>query len=100
MEYATSPPLSFSKSRVLWFFLLLALVNLMWASRGTAVKFLEGKLGPIAITFLLFYLTPLLLVPLLVARCFGLDCSAPNSSQEHCSGFPRRTRPGDSSRAN
>jgi drug/metabolite transporter (DMT)-like permease len=53
------------KSRALWFLFLLALVNLMWATQGTAVKFLEGKLGPIAITFLPFYVTTLLFVPLL-----------------------------------
>ena len=54
------------KSRFLWFFFLLALVNLMWAAQGTAVKFLEGKLGPIAITFLPFYVTTVLLIPLLI----------------------------------
>ena len=52
MENAAPLPAGKSKSRALWFFLLLALVNLMWAAQGTAVKFLEGKLGPIAITFL------------------------------------------------
>ena len=66
MEPVAAPQPGHSKSRVLWFFLLLALVNLMWAAQGTAVKFLEGKLGPIAITFLPFYLTTLLFVPLLV----------------------------------
>jgi drug/metabolite transporter (DMT)-like permease len=59
-------PRAHPRSRFLWFFLLLALVNLMWAGQGTAVKFLEGKLGPIAITFLPFYVTTVLLVPLLV----------------------------------
>ena len=66
MENAAPPPAAKSKSRALWFFLLLALVNLMWAAQGTAVKFLEGKLGPIAITFLPFYVTTLLFVPLLI----------------------------------
>ncbi len=66
MENAAPPPAAKSKSRALWFFLLLALVNLMWAAQGTAVKFLEGKLGPIAITFLPFYVTTLLFVPLLM----------------------------------
>jgi drug/metabolite transporter (DMT)-like permease len=65
MEPAASTPVPHSKSRVLGFFLLLALVNLMWAAQGTAVKFLENKLGPIAITFLPFYVTTLLFVPLL-----------------------------------
>jgi drug/metabolite transporter (DMT)-like permease len=45
--------------------LLLALVNLIWAGQGTAVKFLDGHLGPIAITFLPFYIATLLLIPLL-----------------------------------
>src|SRR2546425_1941366 len=62
----SSPLPAHSKSRVLWFFLLLALVNLMWTAQGTAVKFLQDKLGPIAIPFLPFYVTTLLFVPLLV----------------------------------
>ncbi len=65
MGAVDSPPAERSKSRALWFFFLLALVNLMWAAQGTAVKFLEGKLGPMAITFLPFYVTTVLLVPLL-----------------------------------
>ncbi len=59
----------------LWFLLLLALANLMWAGQGTAVKFLEkpassgaAHLGPIAVTFLPFYVTTLLLVPILIWR--------------------------------
>ena len=66
MENPTASPPAHPKSRITWFFLLLALVNLMWAAQGTAVKFLEGKLGPIAITFLPFYVTTLLFVPLLM----------------------------------
>jgi drug/metabolite transporter (DMT)-like permease len=54
------------KSRALWFLFLLALTNLMWAAQGTAVKFLSRQLGPIAITFLPFYVTTILFVPLLV----------------------------------
>ncbi|MBI1787587.1 MAG: DMT family transporter [Acidobacteria bacterium] len=50
----------------LWYFFLLALVNLMWSAQGTAVKFLDRHLGPIAITFLPFYVTTLLLIPLLL----------------------------------
>ncbi len=49
-----------------WNFGLLALVNLMWSAQGTAVKFLDKHIGPIAITFLPFYLTTLLLIPVLV----------------------------------
>jgi drug/metabolite transporter (DMT)-like permease len=56
------------KGRAMWFLFLLALTNLMWATQGTAVKYLEPFLGPIAITFLPFYITTLLLVPLLYWR--------------------------------
>jgi drug/metabolite transporter (DMT)-like permease len=48
------------------YLLLLALVNLIWAGQGTAIKFLDGHLGPIAITFLPFYVATLLMTPLLV----------------------------------
>lgn len=54
------------KGRMLWFLFLLALTNLMWSAQGSAVKYLEDHLGPIAITFLPFYVTTLLLVPLLL----------------------------------
>jgi drug/metabolite transporter (DMT)-like permease len=53
------------KPRLAWFVFLLVLVNLMWAGQGTAVKFLEGRLGPIATTFLPFYVATLLLIPLI-----------------------------------
>jgi drug/metabolite transporter (DMT)-like permease len=49
-----------------WYFLLLALASLMWSGQGTAVKVLGRHLGPIAITFLPFYCTTLLAIPLLV----------------------------------
>jgi drug/metabolite transporter (DMT)-like permease len=49
-----------------WYFLLLALASLMWSGQGTAVKVLDPHLGPIAITFLPFYVTTLLFVPLLL----------------------------------
>ena len=48
-----------------WYFLLLALASLMWSGQGTAVKFLDPHLGPIAITFLPFYCATLLAIPLL-----------------------------------
>jgi drug/metabolite transporter (DMT)-like permease len=51
--------------RTAWYFLLLALASLMWSGQGTAVKVLDRHLGPIAITFLPFYVTTLLFVPLL-----------------------------------
>ena len=53
------------KGRMGWFLLLLALTNLIWAAQGSAVKYLEAHLGPIAITFLPFYVATLLLIPLL-----------------------------------
>jgi drug/metabolite transporter (DMT)-like permease len=49
-----------------WYLLLLAAANMMWAGQGTAVKYLEPYLGPIAITFVPFYVTTLLLVPVLL----------------------------------
>jgi drug/metabolite transporter (DMT)-like permease len=53
--------------RTAWYFLLLALASLMWSAQGTAVKVLDRKMGPIAITFLPFYITTLLFLPLLLA---------------------------------
>jgi drug/metabolite transporter (DMT)-like permease len=55
-----------SKRFSLWYFTLLALANFIWAAQGTAVKVLDSKLGPIAITFVPFWITTLLLVPLLL----------------------------------
>jgi drug/metabolite transporter (DMT)-like permease len=54
------------RSRFLWYFSLLALANLIWAGQGTAVKFLNRHLEPIAITFLPFYIATLILIPVLV----------------------------------
>jgi drug/metabolite transporter (DMT)-like permease len=61
---ATSTP---RRLRTAWYFLLLALASLMWSAQGTAVKVLDRKMGPIAITFLPFYITTLLFVPLLIS---------------------------------
>src|SRR5882762_7388279 len=55
-----------AKARTGWYFLLLALASLMWSGQGTAVKVLDRHMGPIAITFLPFYITTLLFVPLLL----------------------------------
>jgi drug/metabolite transporter (DMT)-like permease len=55
-----------AKARTGWYFLLLALASLMWSGQGTAVKVLGRHMGPIAITFLPFYITTLLFVPLLL----------------------------------
>jgi drug/metabolite transporter (DMT)-like permease len=54
-----------TRLRTTWFFLLLALASLIWSAQGIAVKVLDRNLGPIAITFLPFYITTLLFVPLL-----------------------------------
>lgn len=56
------------RARTAWYFFLLSLAALMWAGQGTAVKILDRQLGPIAITFLPFYVATLLLVPLLLHR--------------------------------
>ena len=55
-----------TKEKAGWYFFLLALASLMWSGQGTAVKVLDRHLGPIAITFLPFYVTTLLFVPLLL----------------------------------
>jgi len=55
-----------TRSRTAWFFFLLALASLMWSAQGTAVKVLDRHLGPIAITFLPFYVTTVLFIPLLL----------------------------------
>jgi len=68
-----------SKSQTAWFFLLLALASLMWSGQGTAVKVLDRHMGPIAITFLPFYITTLLFVPLLF-RMRNANPSAANPS--------------------
>jgi drug/metabolite transporter (DMT)-like permease len=54
------------RARRLGLFGLLALANLIWAAQGTAVKFLDRRMGPIAITFVPFWVTTLLLIPVLV----------------------------------
>jgi drug/metabolite transporter (DMT)-like permease len=54
------------QGRTVWFFCLLSLASLIWSAQGIAIKFLDPFLGPIAITFLPFYVTTLLFVPLLL----------------------------------
>jgi drug/metabolite transporter (DMT)-like permease len=54
------------RSGFVWYFSLLAITNLIWAGQGTAVKFLNRQLGPIAITFLPFYIATLILIPVLM----------------------------------
>src|SRR5271157_5152455 len=67
---ATAPVLNktVGKGRMLWYFALLAAASLIWSAQGTAVKFLDRNMGPIAITFLPFYITTLLFVPLLIRK--------------------------------
>jgi drug/metabolite transporter (DMT)-like permease len=55
-----------AKKKTGWYFVLLALASLMWSGQGTAVKLLDRHMGPIAITFLPFYITTVLFVPLLL----------------------------------
>lgn len=62
MTVMTREPVS---RKTVWYFTLLALASLMWSGQGIAVKVLDPYLGPIAITFLPFYVTTLLFVPLL-----------------------------------
>ena len=62
----TAPAAAVRKPAAMWYLFLLALVNLMWAGQGTAVKFLDRQLGPIAITFLPFYVSTVLFIPLLI----------------------------------
>jgi hypothetical protein len=52
-----------AKKKTGWYFVLLALASLMWSGQGTAVKLLDRHMGPIAITFLPFYITTVLFVP-------------------------------------
>jgi len=54
------------KRQTVWYFVLLALASLIWSGQGIAVKVLDPHLGPIAVTFLPFYITTLLFVPLLI----------------------------------
>jgi drug/metabolite transporter (DMT)-like permease len=62
---STSMALEERKGRAWRYFALLALANLMWAAQGVAVKFLGRQLGPIAITFVPFWVTTVLLLPIL-----------------------------------
>jgi drug/metabolite transporter (DMT)-like permease len=56
------------KARMLWYFTLLAMASLIWSAQGTAVKFLDRQMGPFAITFVPFYITTILFVPLLIRK--------------------------------
>ena len=56
------------RGRMVGYFTLLAMASLIWSAQGTAVKFLDRQMGPIAITFVPFYITTLLFVPLLMVK--------------------------------
>ena len=68
MATATVLNKTVGKGRMLWYFTLLAAASLIWSAQGTAVKFLDRNMGPIAITFLPFYITTVLLAPLLIRK--------------------------------
>jgi drug/metabolite transporter (DMT)-like permease len=62
----TATPALPKKRQTAWYFFLLALASLMWSGQGTAVKILDRQLGPIAITFLPFFVTTILFAFLLI----------------------------------
>jgi drug/metabolite transporter (DMT)-like permease len=68
--------------QTVWYFFLLALASLIWSGQGIAVKVLDPHLGPIAITFLPFYVTTLLFVPLLLRLRRQNPESAPPSAKD------------------
>jgi len=68
MATATGLNKTVGKGRMLWYFTLLAAASLIWSAQGTAVKFLDRNMGPFAITFLPFYITTVLFVPLLIRK--------------------------------
>lgn len=57
-----------NRGKTLWYFFQLSVVCLIWSAQGSAVKYLDRHLGPIAITFLPFYIATVLMVPLLVRK--------------------------------
>ena len=56
------------RRQLLGYFVLLAMASLIWSAQGVAVKFLDRQMGPIAITFVPFYITTVLFVPLLIRK--------------------------------
>ena len=62
----TAAPVLPKKHRTGWYFFLMALASLMWSGQGAAVKVLDPHLGPIAITFLPFFVTTFLFAILLI----------------------------------
>ena len=62
----TAVPVLPKKRQTGWYFFLMALASLMWSGQGAAIKVLDPHLGPIAITFLPFFVTTILFAILLV----------------------------------
>ena len=62
----TAAPVLPMKRQTGWYFFLMALASLMWSGQGAAIKVLDPHLGPIAITFLPFFVTTILFAILLV----------------------------------
>ena len=85
---STAAVVNSGKRQTAWYFVLLALASLIWSGQGIAVKVLDPHLGPIAITFLPFYVTTLLFVPLL--RCGGGSRDQLLPPQETGSASPSR----------
>lgn len=56
------------KKSMIWYASLLVVCTLIWGAWATAVKYAEKQLGPIALAFLPFYVTTILLIPLLIWR--------------------------------
>ena len=65
---STTVTIHSGKQGTVWYFLLLGGACLIWSGQGIAVKFLDPYLGPIGITFLPFYVTTLLFIPLLLRQ--------------------------------
>jgi len=68
MATVADPQRQIHKGRMLGYFTLLAMASLIWSAQGTAVKFLVRHMGPIAITFVPFYITTVLFVPMLIHK--------------------------------
>ncbi len=82
------------KRQTVWYFVLLALASLIWSGQGIAVKVLDPHLGPIAITFLPFYVTTLLFVPLSDAHAAEESGRRQLPRQETGSASPLRASAG------
>jgi len=72
VENAAPPiPERLSKKRLLFFVLVLVIVNVIWGGQFTAIKFVDAFLGPFAIAFLPIALVTPLMAPLLFTMRTG-----------------------------